>query len=129
MSVHGAVAVEIDQTEPVGDVLARIEAELEAIAHAVDANQAHIAAAIGAAAVADPAYASAVQEADLLSQKVAGIASFLRAIALELSPEWRVDATAAVRALKLAELAHRLGAQGRGEHAHDDIDYGHCDLF
>ncbi|MVA98422.1 hypothetical protein GN330_14325 [Nitratireductor sp. CAU 1489] len=116
--------------EPIGVVLARVETALETIAHAIDANQAHIAAAV-AAGGARPAAAAhkAMQEADLLAQKVAGIASFLRAVAVEVPGDWHVDTAGATRALTLADLALAIGAKGRAAHVHDEVDHGHCDLF
>lgn len=116
-------------TEPVREVIARIERELETIAHAIDANHARVAVAVGGAAVPSPAFVQAMQEGDLLYQKIAGIAGFLRALAAEMPDEWTLDTAGATRALGLVELARKIGAHGHAPHAHDEIDYGHCDLF
>lgn len=115
--------------EPVRDVIVRIEAELEAIAHAIDANHARMAVAVGQAGSPSPAVVQAMQEGDLLYQKIAGIAGFLRALVLEMPAEWTLDTASATRALGLVELARKIGAHGHAPHAHDDVDYGHCDLF
>lgn len=115
--------------EPVRDVIARVEAELETIAHAIDINHAKAAVTAGDRGPPSVAFVKAMQEGDLLFQKIAGIALFLRALASEMPAEWIVDTAGATRALGLAELASKIGARGVVPHHKGEIDHGHCDLF
>ena len=66
--------------EPLAAVMLRVEEELTAMARLVDHNQSLVARLTWAAGAADTAYVKAMQEADLISQKLAGIADFLRMI-------------------------------------------------
>ncbi|MEX0404265.1 hypothetical protein ABGN05_01155 [Aquibium sp. LZ166] len=115
--------------EPVRDVIARIEAELEKIAHAIDANHAHIAVAVGESGNGEPAFVRAMQEADLLYQKVEGIAGFLRTLVDIMPADWEIETGGATRSLKLTELVRKIGASIYVPHQHDEVDHGHCDLF
>jgi hypothetical protein len=124
-----AAAAAPAHTEPVRDVVARIEAELEAIAHAIDTNHARVAVAVGRDGTPSPAFVQAMQEGDLLYQKIAGIAGFMRALVHEMPADWTIDTASATRALGLVELARKIGAHGHAPHGHDEVDYGHCDLF
>ncbi len=115
--------------EPVRDVIARIEAELETIAHAIDANHAHIAVAVGESGNGKPDFLRAMQQADLLYQKVEGIAGFLRTLADTMPADWEIETGGATRNLKLAELVRKIGASSYVVHHADDVDHGSCDLF
>lgn len=129
MSAAATAVVHDPHHEPVRDVIARIEAELETIAHAIDANHAHIAVAVGESGNGKPAFQRAMQEADLLYQKVEGIAGFLRTLADAMPADWEIETGGATRDLKLAELVRKIGASAYVPHHHDEVDHGHCDLF
>jgi len=115
--------------ETVRDVIARIEAELETIAHAIDVNHAHIAVAVGDAIQGKPGFIRAMQEGDLIYQKVSGIAGFLRSLMEVMPEEWEVETGVATRDVKLAELAGRIGARAQIVHVVRNDDFGDCDLF
>ncbi|MFN3546868.1 MAG: hypothetical protein ACK4U0_05200, partial [Mesorhizobium sp.] len=80
MSLPAKTAEHDPHHETVRDVITRIEAELETIAHAIDVNHAHIAVAVGDAIQGKPGFIRAMQEGDLIYQKVSGIAGFLRSL-------------------------------------------------
>ncbi len=115
--------------ETVRDVIARIEAELETIAHAIDVNHAHIAVAVGDAIQGKPGFIRAMQEGDLIYQKVSGIAGFLRSLMDVMPDEWEVETGVATRDVKLAELAGRIGARAQMVQVVRNDDFGDCDLF
>lgn len=115
--------------EPVRDVIARIEAELVAIAHAIDANHAHVAKASAEFGRDRPEFVRAMQEGDLLYQKVEDIAGFLRMLAAAMPVEWEIETGGATRGLKLDELARKIGADGQRVRPQPAADHGHVDLF
>jgi hypothetical protein len=56
----------------------------------------------------DPGFLTEVQAADLLSQRLEGMAAFLRVLAASAPTHVRTDVHAAVMSLTLAEQARRL---------------------
>jgi len=122
-------AVTTPPTEAIADVLARIRLELEEIAGRIDRNQAAIARSTWDAGVSDADYVSAMQDADLSAQRIAGIAGFLRLLGEETKPHWRVDTSQATGALKLAGLARSIGAPGLVLPMDEAEAYGEVDLF
>lgn len=128
MSAEGNTA-QAEFHEPLADVLSRVEGTLAEMARLVDHNQSLIARLTWTAGAADPSYVAAMQEADLVSQKLDGIAGFLRAIAKALPADFHVETHRATGALLLADLTHKIGARG-GEKAHDAGQAaGDFDLF
>lgn len=116
--------------EQLRKVLLRIETELQHIARAIDTSQGHVAAAAGALALNDAAFSRAMQEADLLSQMIAGIGEFMHAVAAGIPEEWEVDTHGATSLLKLAELERRIGANGHLRDVTGGMaDTGDIDLF
>jgi capsid protein len=129
MSLPAQVTEHDPHHETVRDVIARIETELEKIAHSIDVNHAHIAVAVGDAISGKPGFIRAMQEGDLIYQKVAGIAGFLRSLMEVMPQEWEVETGVATRDVKLAELASKIGAR---HHAVDVVrkdEFGDCDMF
>ena len=115
--------------EPLGEVLTRVQAELDEIARHIDRNQAAIARATWHAGAGDPGYVKAMQEADLNTQRIAGVAGFLRALGDAAKPHWLVDTATATAMLTLAELARSIGIDGRDAPAGDEGAAGDIDLF
>ncbi|HWK67423.1 MAG TPA: hypothetical protein VNS34_21050 [Rhizobiaceae bacterium] len=115
MNAEGNIALAEEFHEPLADVLSRVEGVLAEIARLVDHNQSLIARLTWTAGAADPSYVAAMQEADLVSQKLDGIAGFLRAIAKTLPADFRVETHRATGDLLLAELTRKIGARGREE--------------
>ena len=115
--------------EPIGIVLARLQAELNAIGRQVDNNQAVIARATWAQASGDEDYVRAMQDADLNAQRIAGVADFLRAIADALPVDWRIDTRAATSQLKLGEQVRSIGTANLKLATADALDSGDVDLF
>jgi hypothetical protein len=112
--------------EPITQVLARIHAELDEIARRIDRNQAAIARSTWRAGAGDASYVTAMQDADLNAQRIAGVAGFLRALGDAADPRWRVDTAAAAAGLRLAALERAIG---RDVPAGEDGAAGDVDLF
>lgn len=113
--------------EPLAAVILRVEQELTAMSRLVDHNQSLIARLTWDAGAADAAYVKAMQESDLISQKLAGIADFLRSIAGTVPADFHVETHRATGALRLDELVGKIGARaGRapqgGKHEAGDFD-------
>lgn len=113
--------------EPLAEVMLRIERELSDMARLVDHNQSLIARLTWDAGAADAGYVKAMQEADLISQKLAGIADFLRTMADAVPADFQVETHRATGSLRLAELTRKIGARGRevdhgGKHGAGDFD-------
>jgi hypothetical protein len=70
-----------------------------------------------------------MQEADLVSQKLAGIADFLRTMADTVPADFHVETHRATRSLRLAELARKIGTRGRELDQAGKHDAGDFDLF
>lgn len=129
MNPAGNIAHAEEFHEPLAEVLSRVEKELAEMARLVDHNQSLIARLTWAVGATDPSYVTAMQEADLVSQKLDGIAGFLRAIATALPADLHVDTHSATGDLLLAELTRKIGARGRDK-AHDGSQLaGEFDLF
>lgn len=118
-----------DDAEPIGIVLARLQAELDAIGRRVDHNQAVIARSTWPHASADEDYVRAMQDGDLNAQRIAGVAEFLRAIGETLSADWRIDTRAATSQIRLAEQIRSIGSASAEVTAHHAHDSGDVDLF
>jgi hypothetical protein len=115
--------------EPISDVLERVRAELEDIARRIDSNQALIAKSTWDAGANDADYVKAMQDADLSSQRIAGIAGFLRLIGDAAHPNWRVDTGTASGTLTLTELIRTIGSAGSAIEPKDKNDAGAVDFF
>lgn len=118
-----------NRPELMTDVLARIHAELEEIARRIDRNQAMIARSTWDVGAADADYVKAMQDADLSAQRIAGVASFLRALGDAAHPQWRIDTTTATDTLKLTGLVRSIGVAGLDVQAKDEDAAGDVDLF
>ncbi len=113
--------------EPLAAVMLRVEQELAAMARLVDHNQSLIARLTWDAGAADAGYVRAMQESDLVSQKLAGIADFLRMIADAVPADFHVETRRATSGLRLDELVGKIGAKigataGRGKQEAGDFD-------
>lgn len=117
------------RAELMTDVLARIHAELDEIARRIDHNQAMIAKSTWNVGAADADYVKAMQDADLSAQRIAGVASFLRAVGDASHPNWRIDTALATGTLKLTELIRSIGTDGLDIEAKDEDAAGNVDLF
>jgi len=115
--------------EPLADVIMRVEEELEDLARLVDHNQSLIARVTWDVGAADPGYVRAMQDADLISQKLVGIANFLRSIADVVPADFHVETHRATGNLRLAELMRKIGAKGRDMDHNGNHDAGDFDLF
>ena len=87
------------------DLVAQEASDLVALG---DQLQGVISRLVGAALPSDPSILVEAQAADLLSQRLAGLASFVRALADAAPSGLAADIEAALKALTLAEQARRL---------------------
>ena len=128
MSIPKRAAAQI-HAEPISAVLERVGAELEAIAHRIDQNQATIASTTWNVGAGDAGYVRAMQDADLSAQRIAGVAGFLRTIGGAAPADWHVDTASASDTLKLAELVRTIGAVGAATLPAKETDAGEIDFF
>jgi len=118
------------EREPLSEVLARSAAELADLADRTERLQEVMAdliqqcAALGGDATQD------MQALDWIAQHLEGLASFLGALSEEADPGWRIETSAALDALSLAELAHRLrGGPAAAAAAARMVSSGDMELF
>lgn len=93
---------------PLAEPLQLAALEVAELARLGDTLQGLIARLAGCIASPDPALLAEAQAADLLSQRLAGLAAFLRALAAAAPDGVTTDVHAAVMDLTLAEQARRL---------------------
>lgn len=91
---------------PLAQSLDLVASEVSDLAQLADQLQALISRLAGGAL--DPLVLIEAQAVDLLSQRLEGLAAFVRALAEAAPPELAADVAQAVRALSLAEQARRL---------------------
>lgn len=115
--------------EPLSAVMLRVEQELTAMARLVDHNQSLIARLTWDAGASDAGYVRAMQESDLVSQKLAGIADFLRMIADAVPADFHVETRRATAKLRLDELVSKIGGRGCEMAQGGRQEAGDLDLF
>jgi NADP-dependent 3-hydroxy acid dehydrogenase YdfG len=94
--------------QALGAVLARSAAELADLAERTERLQDVMAALVRQCAALDVDATQDMQALDWIAQHLEGMAGFLDSLSKAAGPAWRIDPTAALDALSLAELAHRL---------------------
>ena len=92
---------------PLAEPLWLAAAELAELARLSDRLQ-HVMSRLPARRELDPDFLTEAQAADLLSQRLEGMAAFLRVIAASAPQDVTIDVYAAVMDLTLAEQARRL---------------------
>ena len=97
-------------TESVHLLLGRVVEELVNIAGTVEETQSTITRLTWRQASQNSEYSEAMQKADLISQELSGLASFIEKLAEALPEHLRVDATQARGSIRLSDLARRLAA-------------------
>lgn len=108
---------------PVATIVDTLASELAELAACGESLQ-HMASRVAGGARGEDLVAD-LQAVDLLVQRLNALSSFARSLAPSLPGEWRVDVTAATRALPLEETRSRL--EGRKSAATGDA--GECDFF
>lgn len=111
---------------PLAEPLHLAAVEIADLARVADGVQ-HVIARLAAGAPPDAALMADAQAADLLTQRLAGLAAFLRALSAAAPAGAVTDVHAAVMDLTLAEQARRLG--GPPPPAANAEPYGDLDLF
>lgn len=104
---------------PVTEILVRVAEELREAAVLIERTPIcteHVKDGIGAE---DIGYLRAMQGLDHSSQRLAGLADFLSALADRAPAHWQMDTHLAAQVVTLAELAHRLKLSAGG-----DVDSG-----
>ena len=115
--------------EPLRGVITRVERELEDIARQIDHNQSLVARLTWAVGGGDPAYVRAMQDADVISQKLVGIADFLATVASAVSADFTVETKQATGKLRLAELKRKIGSGSHDAGQSGPHEAGDFDLF
>ena len=100
-----------DNRMPIGDALAVIAGELADLARLGDQVEAIIADLVGQAGKVSPDLLRRCQAADLLSQRLAGVAAFVNAVGQVAPANVTFDVLAAVRTVTLADQANRLSGR------------------
>jgi len=101
-----------DNQMPIGDVLRVAAGELADLALLGDQVEAIIAEMVGQAGDVSPDLLRRCQAADLLTQRLAGAAAFLGALAEAAPSNASIDVLDAVRGITLTDQAQRLSGQG-----------------
>ena len=115
--------------EALGAILARSAAELAEMAARTERLQEVMADLIRQCAALGEDATRDMQTLDWIAQHLEGMASFLGALAHQAPAGWRIDPTAALDALTLAELAHRLGGGPTALSAAPTMASGDMELF
>jgi len=114
---------------PLAEPLRLAAVELMELAELSDQLQRAIARMTQVQGAPDPAFLTEAQAADLLSQRLVGIAAFLRVIAAAAPQDVMTDVYAAVMDLTLAEQARRLSGPADAPPGLVAADNGELDLF
>jgi hypothetical protein len=93
---------------PLAEPLQMAAIELTDLARLSDRLQSSIARLTAGLGPPDAGFVTEVQAVDLLSQRLDGLAAFLRSLAASTPPDVTADVHAAVMGLTLAEQARRL---------------------
>ena len=100
----------IENIQPVGEPLGVAAMELLDLARLADRLEILLADLVVRGGISDPAVLVECQIADLLSQRLVGLAAFLAALAAAVPVDARVDVADAVRGLALSDQARCLAA-------------------
>lgn len=99
-----------ENIQPVAEPLGVAAMELFDLARLADRLEVLVADLAGRSGPLDPALVMECQIADMLSQRLIGLAAFLAALATAAPQDARVDVSAAVRGLALSDQARCLAA-------------------
>ena len=105
----------VENMQPIGEPLGVAAMELLDLARLADRIETLIADLVVRGGVSDPAVLVECQIADLLSQRLVGLAAFLAALAAAVPADARVDVAVAVRGLALSDQARCLAALAPGD--------------
>ena len=100
----------VENIQPLGEPLGVAAMELFDLARLADRLEALVADLAGRDGTPDPALMMECQIADMLSQRLIGLAAFLAALATAVPEDARVDVSAAVQGLALSDQARCLAA-------------------
>jgi len=116
-------------TAPVTEILGRVAQELRQAAVLIERTpicSEHVKEGVG---VQDSQYLRAMQGLDHSSQRLAGIADFLTALADRAPAHWHLDTHLAAQVVTLAELAQRLRLSAEGSGESGGGSSGDCEFF
>jgi hypothetical protein len=109
-----AVPVACDETiaggDPLDAVLARIRAEIVRVADIVEAVEPHLAGG-GSGATPGPQAMRALQDVDLVIQKLRGLSDFLDQVQAAVPADCLIDTTAAASVVTLSDMKARLASR------------------
>lgn len=122
-----------DQTEPgvpAGRVMETVGSELETLVRQCLDLQDAIGDALAADRGVDAAALQKLQAIDQVTQSLDNLAGFMRALSVQATQDWHVDAAAAAGQVTLADLADRLTERSPAETVANSTDEsGECCLF
>lgn len=111
---------------PLSDIVGSVVAEIRQLASVVDDLHAIPAPRIGNGAV-DPDFIRQMQMVDRVNQRLVGLADFLDELRGAMSADWQLDANAALRIVKLHNLALQLGLDD--EQLRSQFQSSDCQFF
>ena len=114
---------------PVTEILGKVAEELRQAAVLIEQMPIcgeHARQGIGAD---DSDYLRAMQGLDHSSQRLAGLADFLSALADRAPAHWHMDTHLASQVVTLAELAQRLRLTAEGQQQSGSASNGDCEFF
>jgi hypothetical protein len=115
-------------SEPLADVLGRLQDELVELACVALGLQSALGPALNAVAEQDPAILHKAQALDLMAQRLDSLSIFVAGLARNTPPSTLVDPAAAADGVFLSDLAHRLIGQGLRPAA-QSLPSGDMELF
>lgn len=121
MSALLSTAPSVSNEEPLQDVLARIEAEMQSVADLIERLEPQINRAHGTELIETPEQMKILQGIDLAVQKTRGLAEFLGTLSGSMSAQWEVDIATALNLVKLADMQAALRS-GMVDDAQAEVD-------
>jgi len=110
-------------------ILNQIGTELRHLVEAMEPVEDAVSRLASSATVHDRVAIEELQSLDRLCQTMAGLASFLGALALTVPRSWQVDTRTASQNVKLTALARRLGSASDAFHPETQDHHGDCEIF
>jgi len=110
-------------------ILNQIGLELRHLVEVMEPVEDAVGRLASSATVHDRIAIEELQNLDRVCQTMAGLASFLGALALTVPRNWHVDARGASQNVRLSALARRLGAASDAFHPEEQGHHGDCEIF
>ena len=114
---------------PVTEILGKVAEELRQAAVLIEQTPICSERTRASIGIEDVDYLRAMQGLDHSSQRLAGLADFLSALADRAPAHWHMDTHLASQVVTLAELAQRLRLTAEGQQQSGSASNGDCEFF